>query len=212
MDLNNLVVNQYNLGYQPVQYLEKIKNCEVRQIHLAGHTVKEKVRIDTHDCDISQEALDLLPIAQKYWPDANPMIEWDDKIPPIEYLLKQREKIQNLMELNVVASAASYESLQTNFPSTKHSKSTVSENEKHQFFWALLKSDDYVEKNVTEQLQKNDLESLNLLKDNCPTPANVGMNVYSSAYYNRLIEVLEKDFPVLKTILDEFYPAYPVIT
>lgn len=192
LDLNNLVVNQYNLGYQPINYLNTIKNCDVKQIHLAGHTIKEKVRIDTHDSDISQEVLDLLPVAKQFWPNANPMIEWDDKIPQIEYLLDQREKIEIKWNGAVLA-----ERDQFTLSDSVRSENSLPDKEKHQAFWKLLKAEDYVE--------DSDVRKANILSTDLPTPAHIGMNVYSSAYYNRQFEVLEKTFPVLKAVLNELF-------
>lgn len=197
LDLNNLIVNQHNLGYQPKHYLEKIKNCDVRQIHLAGHTIKEKVRIDTHDTDISSEVLDLLPLAQKYWPDVNPMIEWDDKIPPIEYLLAQREKIQIKCEQpkphfnEIYVNDSVVKTLETKVYLAK------SDGEKHHSFWELLKQED--------PIAPDEVQPLNLFVQDAPTPPHIGLKVYNSAYYNRLVDVLEKDFPVLHAALDELF-------
>lgn len=200
LDLNNIVVNKYNLGYEPLKYLDKVKNCEVRQIHLAGHTIKDSVRIDTHDSDISQEVLDLLPTAKKNWPNAQPMIEWDDKIPEIQYLLELRDKIENIWSM-----PSSEKPLTDINKDTKINNSQIKsetnhlENEKntHQTFWQHLKDKNYI--------SPEDINNSNILKNTCPTPAHVGMNVYSSAYYNRLVEVLEKDFPVLKVVLNDFF-------
>lgn len=191
LDLNNLVVNHHNLGYNPLAYLEQLKNCDVRQIHLAGHTVNEQVRIDTHDADISQEVLDLLPYAKKLWPHANPMIEWDDKIPPLSYLLEQRLKIDTLWNAETNLS----------LPKSEISVPLASlqqDSDIHQKFWSLLKKNDFI--------SEADVQTAKILKSDCPTPANIGMGVYSSAYYSRLIEVLGKDFPVLKVLLDEVFP------
>ncbi len=192
LDLNNLVVNQYNLGYQPANYLEKIKNVEVRQIHLAGHTIKEKVRIDTHDHDISQDVLDLLPLAKSLWPDANPMIEWDDKIPPLDYLLEQRTKIDRLWN----ADPALIQAIKTQ-PNEIKAFKPASDQQLHHGFWELLKKEDVI--------SDQDTLEAGIFKNELPTPSSVGMNVYSSAYYSRIIEVLEKDFPVLKNVLDELF-------
>ncbi len=191
LDLNNLVVNHHNLGYNSLAYLEQLKNCDVRQIHLAGHTVNEKVRIDTHDADISQEVLDLLPYAKKLWPHANPMIEWDDKIPPLSYLLEQRRKIDSLWNSSDLLSLPDSET-------TKPLAFARLDSDTHQKFWGLLKKNDFI--------SEADVQTAEILKLDCPTPAVVGMNVYSSAYYSRLIEVLGKDFPVLKVLLDELFP------
>ena len=193
LDLNNLVVNHYNLGYNAHNYLEQLKNCDVQQIHLAGHSIKEQVRIDTHDADISQEVLALLPHAKKLWPQANPMIEWDDKIPPLSYLLEQRIKIDSLWNSQALQKfqSGSLQAVPAGIPAGQDS-------EIHQKFWQLLKKNDWV--------SETDVLQAKILNPACPTPAHVGINVYSSAYYSRLIEVLEKDFPVLKILLDELFP------
>lgn len=192
LDLNNLVVNQYNLGYNPINYLNTIKQCDIKQIHLAGHTVKEQVRIDTHDSDISLEVLDLLPVAKHFWPEASPMIEWDDKIPPIDYLLSLREKIENQWK------AADLTDVIKSTPSKSEKAEMPLTDEKiHDSFWNLLKTKDYVTDLKVQQV--------NILKNDVPTPAHIGMNVYSSAYYNRMIEVLEKIFPALKIALNELF-------
>lgn len=192
LDLNNLVVNQYNLGYRPEHYLEKIKNCEVRQIHLAGHSIRENVRIDTHDSDISREVLELIPYAKQLWPDANPMIEWDDKIPEIQYLLEQRNKVDKIWNHHKPKKLGPIE-----LPPSLKSPKSPSDHKAHTHFWQLLKKNDYV--------TATDIENSNIFKLACPTPAQVGMNVYSAAYSGRLTEVLEKDFPVLKTVLNELF-------
>ena len=192
LDLNNLVVNQHNLGYNPINYLNTIKHCDVKQIHLAGHTIKEEVRIDTHDSDISQEVLDLLPLAKIFWPDACPMIEWDDKIPAVDYLLTLREKIEAEWR-----SAAMVETLAAPPSSSDHFGAFSSDLQVHQNFWNILKTKEY----VTESI----VHAADILKTNVPTPAHIGMNVYSSAYYNRQLEVLEKIFPSLKVVLDELF-------
>lgn len=191
LDLNNLIVNKHNLGYNPLAYLEQVKNCDVRQIHLAGHSVNPQVRIDTHDADISQEVLDLLPFAKKQWPHANPMIEWDDKIPPLNYLLGQRTKIDSLWNSGAVQS----------LPKSNRSISHVTskqDSEIHQRFWGLMKQKSFI--------SEADVRATKVFKTDCPTPAHVGINVYSSAYYSRLIDVLGNDFPVLKVLLNELFP------
>lgn len=192
LDLNNLVVNQYNLGYDPKNYLTTIKNCDVKQIHLAGHTTKENVRIDTHDSPISQEVLDLLPFAKHQWPDAKPMIEWDDKIPAVEELLSLRLKIENNWE------NAQHKEEQFNKIASKNNAHPVADDDlDHHLFWNLLKTETYID--------SSQLESPRFLNTELPTPAYVGMNVYSSAYYNRLIEVLQNTFPLLKKALADYF-------
>ncbi len=196
LDLNNLVVNQYNLGYNPINYLKTIQKCDVKQIHLAGHTIKEKVRIDTHDSDISQEVLDLLPLTKQLWPEANPMVEWDDKIPPIDYLLNLRENIESKWNEAIFSEVISFAAPNTADIAVNNyvpSEILVPDKEKFKSFWKIFKTDGYV--------KESEVQKENMLNTELPTPAHVGMNVYSSAYYNRLLEVLGKIFPVLKILL-----------
>ncbi len=192
LDLNNLIVNKYNLGLDPINYLEKIKNCDVLQFHLAGHTIKNDVRIDTHDSDISQEVLDLIPQALSLWPEANPMIEWDDKIPSLTYLLNEQKKIQPYLDKPIKKFNS-----QKNQMTAKNHLDQKLDSIKHESFWNLLKKEDFI--------AANDISNLNLFETDRPTPALIGINVYSSAYYNRQIEVLTKDFPVLSKMLDELF-------
>jgi len=49
LDLNNLFVNQKNLGWNPKKYFEILPANFVGQFHLAGHSISGDVRIDTHD-------------------------------------------------------------------------------------------------------------------------------------------------------------------
>lgn len=197
LDLNNLVVNQYNLNYDPLNYLNTVKNCDVRQIHLAGHSVKENVRIDTHDHDISPEVIDLISTAKTFWPEAQPMIEWDDKIPPIDYLLSKRQEIEDIWQQASGPKNEAKPNIKNNSLILNSSKSSTSDDPIHQNFWKLLKKNDYI--------TPAHAESTKLFDTTSPTPAHVGMNVYSSGYYNRLIEVLGKDFPVLKIVLNEVF-------
>jgi uncharacterized protein len=192
LDLNNLVVNQYNLGYDPKNYLSKVKNCDVKQLHLAGHTIKQNVRIDTHDSPISQEVLDLIPISQQFWPNAHPMIEWDDKIPPIQDLLDLRNEIELLWNTQSPVKIKDAE-----LTNTLQKLSITKEEALFENFWTLLKCEDYI--------PSTKIDETDLFNQNLPTPPYVGMNVYSSAYYNRLLDVLEKTFPVLNKALGDYF-------
>lgn len=193
LDLNNLIVNKYNLNYKPLEYLQAVKNCDVRQIHLAGHSVKEQVRIDTHDDEINVEALELLPVAKSYWPDVNPMIEWDDKIPPIEYLLSERERIQDIFN------KAEYNSFNSEVEnrSPDISRFAADNGRSMAKFWDLMKQN--------KPVSEDDVKTSEILRRDLPTPARVGMTVYNSAYMNRLLDVLQKDFPVLKQVLNDYF-------
>jgi uncharacterized protein (UPF0276 family) len=86
LDLNNIYVSARNHGFNPHAYLEEIPWASVVQFHLAGHTDRGDVVIDTHDHPVRQEVWDLYKIAIQHAPQASPMIEWDDHIPPLAEL------------------------------------------------------------------------------------------------------------------------------
>jgi uncharacterized protein len=84
-DLNNLVVNANNLGTDIEKYFDVLADARVEQFHLAGHS-REMIagfefRIDTHDSAPNDETRNLFDRAQRLWPRAIPLLEWDDKLP-----------------------------------------------------------------------------------------------------------------------------------
>jgi uncharacterized protein (UPF0276 family) len=111
LDVNNLVVNKHNVGLDIHNYLLKIKNCNVVQFHIAGHSIQESIittvtgpvteviRIDTHDHHPCGEAIEYLAVVRKMWPNARPMLEWDDKIPAWHEILVIKDQIDHLTQM-----------------------------------------------------------------------------------------------------------------
>jgi len=81
-----------NHGFDALQYIEALKGCDVRQIHLAGHDDKGSIRIDTHDRLVCAAVWELYRTAIHLFPEAATMIERDDEIPPIEWLLAELDQ------------------------------------------------------------------------------------------------------------------------
>lgn len=97
LDLNNIWVNQLNLGHSTTYYLENINFSKVREIHLAGPEKAGEVYVDTHGSFVSEEVLksfkDTFPKTQSV-----PVIyERDTNIPPFQELLEERNKIENYL-------------------------------------------------------------------------------------------------------------------
>jgi uncharacterized protein (UPF0276 family) len=98
LDVNNIFVSSSNHGWNAKEYIEAIPKNSVREIHLAGHSVKElsngdTLRIDTHDNFVSQEVWDLFAFAQKRFGNCPTLIEWDDNLPSLEILVNEAMKI-----------------------------------------------------------------------------------------------------------------------
>ena len=104
-DLNNIYVSSFNHGFDCQTYLEAIDPRTVKEIHLAGFTVKQfeqgEIWIDTHSQPVSE------PVWQLYrqWVRQHfatlggvpTLIEWDLDIPEIDVLLGEADKAQRII-------------------------------------------------------------------------------------------------------------------
>lgn len=198
LDLNNLYVNQLNLGLDPLHYLKTLPPHAVGQIHLAGHSVEETeegiVRIDTHDHSIKEEVWSLYQIARHKWPEASAMVEWDDHLPELSELLPLLERIRSTQ--SDVRSFASRSTMgQTHEAHVSHGNSEHAQST----FFAMA-----VDANGIE----SDDQRLSVLDATVPVPPRLGMAVYNNAYFARLRDILRDEFPTLAGVTtDEGFTA-----
>ena len=93
LDVNNIYVNARNHKFDPVVYLDAIKPEHVKEIHLAGHTVKQfddgEILIDTHDNVVCEDVWSLYRESVKRFVDVPALIEWDSDIPELSVLLQE---------------------------------------------------------------------------------------------------------------------------
>lgn len=89
LDVNNVYVSGCNHGFDPMVYLDAAPADRVRQIHLAGHSEGQSLKIDTHDAPIIQPVWDLYRRAIARCGPVATMIERDDNIPPLDELLDE---------------------------------------------------------------------------------------------------------------------------
>lgn len=102
LDVNNIFVNSKNHNFDSNQYLRKIQDLDVQEIHLAGHHINTEnninIYIDDHGSTVSQEVWALFSKSLELFPKANPLIEWDTNLPNIEILLNEKNKAQKLID------------------------------------------------------------------------------------------------------------------
>ncbi len=89
LDVNNVFVSAANHGFDPLDYLAGIPASRVRQIHLAGHSRKGSMIIDTHDAPVCDPVWALYRHAIAGLGPVATMIERDDAIPPLGELLAE---------------------------------------------------------------------------------------------------------------------------
>lgn len=89
LDVNNIFVSATNHGFDPIAYLDGVPAHHVRQIHLAGHSRRGEMLIDTHDQPVSDPVWALYDAAIRRIGPVATMIERDDAIPPLADLLDE---------------------------------------------------------------------------------------------------------------------------
>ena len=76
----------------------------VKEIHLAGHTVKSvdntEIRIDTHNQLICKEVWELYQFAIARLGRVPTLIEWDTDLPDFSVLLQEASRAQTVLDEN----------------------------------------------------------------------------------------------------------------
>lgn len=96
LDVNNLYVNQRNLGTDPQDLIQAIPRKRVREIHLAGFSDQGNILIDAHNNPVAEPVWSLYQQVLQYFPDTPTLIEWDNDIPPLQTLLAQASRAADL--------------------------------------------------------------------------------------------------------------------
>jgi uncharacterized protein (UPF0276 family) len=96
LDVNNIFVNAANHGFDALDYLRHVPWRHVGEIHLAGHSRKGDLLVDTHAGPVSQEVLELYLQTQVYAADVPVLIEWDNDLPEWPVLLREVRQIEAL--------------------------------------------------------------------------------------------------------------------
>ena len=101
-DVNNIFVSAANHGWDAVAYLEALPPTEVKELHLAGHTVKQlsdgaELRIDDHASPVEPAVWALFRQAVLRFGARPTMIEWDSNIPPLEVLVEQADQASAIL-------------------------------------------------------------------------------------------------------------------
>jgi uncharacterized protein (UPF0276 family) len=87
LDVNNLYVNQHNLGRDALAQLQALHSVE--EIHLAGHLSRGGLLIDHHGARVADEVWRLYEVALERFGPVPTLVEWDTDIPPLEVLLDE---------------------------------------------------------------------------------------------------------------------------
>ncbi len=91
LDINNIYVSSFNLGFDPRRYIDNMLPASIRQFHLAGHTNNGTHIVDTHDHPVCDEVWELYRYACSRFGPVATLLERDDHIPEFPELLLELE-------------------------------------------------------------------------------------------------------------------------
>ncbi len=96
-DVNNIVVCAANHGWDPHAYLDALPSSDVKELHLAGHTVKAldgdaMLLIDDHGSHVDAAVWSLFRKAVQRFGPLPTLIEWDTNIPPLGVLIEEANR------------------------------------------------------------------------------------------------------------------------
>lgn len=98
LDVNNLYVNQVNLGRDALAQMRALDPETVCEIHLAGFFAGEHCLVDTHGARVADAVWQLYDAALERFGPVATLIEWDTDVPPLEVLLDEAAKAQARLE------------------------------------------------------------------------------------------------------------------
>ena len=107
LDINNIVVNSINHGYDAKTFMLQMPAERIRYFHLAGHYVEaEDLRVDTHGDAVDKQAWSLLADAYGHFGPVPTLLERDFNFPPMEELLDEVRRIKQMQIAAGYAEAA----------------------------------------------------------------------------------------------------------
>jgi len=98
LDLNNAYVNQCNLGEDLNDFVSGLPLSRVGEVHLAGYSIQEGRLLDTHSTAPSDAVWGHFQDFCELCPDVPCLIEWDSNLPPLQELVAQQIKAQDIQD------------------------------------------------------------------------------------------------------------------
>ena len=96
LDVNNIVVNATNHGYDAHEFLRALPGERVAYIHVAGHFDEaDDLKIDTHGAAVSDPVWALLAEAYRLFGPRPTLLERDFNLPPLDELLGELDIVRS---------------------------------------------------------------------------------------------------------------------
>ncbi len=96
LDVNNVYVSACNHGFAADRYFAALPPAAVKEMHLAGHTVKRHAQgellIDTHNAPVTDAVWALYETALAHFGPVPTLIEWDSELPALSVLVTEAQR------------------------------------------------------------------------------------------------------------------------
>lgn len=100
LDINNIYVSAYNMGFSADEYLSEVDESLVGEIHLAGFQINNvngtDIYVDAHNHPVYDPVWELFENHLDRLHKIPVLIEWDSELPPLPGLLAEAEKADHL--------------------------------------------------------------------------------------------------------------------
>jgi len=96
LDVNNVYVNSVNLNFDPYKFIDELPLERVVQMHVAGHSRRDDLLIDTHGAAVIEPVYQLLEYVLMRTEVKAILLERDQNYPDFEDLLKELEEIRSI--------------------------------------------------------------------------------------------------------------------
>lgn len=108
LDVNNIIVNSINHGYEAIGFLEAMPGDRIAYMHVAGHDWEaEDLRVDTHGQPVDESVWGLLRRAYDKFGVFPTLLERDFNIPPWPELMAELDRVaESQREADRVAACA----------------------------------------------------------------------------------------------------------
>ena len=95
LDVNNVLVNSKNLGFDPYEWLAKVPLSRVVQLHVAGHERWDEhdMWVDTHGAPVVDPVYDLMQWVVERTGPLPVLLERDANVPPLAELVNEVERL-----------------------------------------------------------------------------------------------------------------------
>jgi uncharacterized protein (UPF0276 family) len=191
LDINNLFVNQFNLGVDARHYVANLNKEAIGYFHLSGHTQNDSVIIDTHDQPVCAEVWTLYSEIKGILPEVPVLLEWDDNIPTFDVLVSELGRARVAFTANL--GDETIERIKISNQKPRPSQESKSNSSEVMLFESITGP---VVELIPPQIK-------GILSDQTKTSSSHGFMVYHNAYYVRITSVMKEIYPACLFIMEE---------